>query len=292
VSDFRLQDLRQRIDSYLLSRGGEPEPLTVQEYFTLVLGGIARSIDSGDYGISAVLAFAHDGVEVISMGRNSMLSTHDPLGHAEVDAIRGLRDFLRSGQDERRRTMSPWTDVRSAAFRDTRTFVRPVPRDHPEGLRLFTSLEPCPMCTVAIMNSAIREVYIACADEFGGALSSERLAGLPAIWPEMARIQRTRTVCLSEPSAGGSDRTDGVPDDPASGGPTLSAALVGLLRDSFRLTKDDRDGTVAGGVLLTPGAEQALPPLLETLAQTPAAPGTGQGPTSRGGTRSLSSLLA
>lgn len=66
------------------------------------------------------------------------------------------------------------------------------PRYAMEGLVLYTSVEPCPMCLARIINSGLKKVYYASADETGG--MAKRLGGLPPFWQNMA------AGMVSEPS--------------------------------------------------------------------------------------------
>ena len=59
------------------------------------------------------------------------------------------------------------------------------PRIHKKGLVLYTSIEPCPMCTARIINSGIKKVYYAAADDSGG--MGHRMEGLPPYWQALAQ---------------------------------------------------------------------------------------------------------
>ena len=78
--------------------------------------------------------------EIIGTGRNRCLEKHDATAHAEVEAIREA----------------------SAAVGDWRL----------DGCTLFVTLEPCPMCTGAIMNARIRTVVFGARDPVKGACGS------------------------------------------------------------------------------------------------------------------------
>jgi tRNA(adenine34) deaminase len=54
-----------------------------------------------------------------------------------------------------------------------------------EGLILYTSLEPCPMCLARIITSGIKKVYYLAPDANGGMV--HRYKSLPPIWQEIAR---------------------------------------------------------------------------------------------------------
>ena len=78
--------------------------------------------------------------EVIGRGRNRCMEKHDATAHAEMEAIREA----------------------SAAVGDWRL----------DGCTLFVTLEPCPMCAGAIMNSRIRHVVFGARDAVKGACGS------------------------------------------------------------------------------------------------------------------------
>ncbi len=53
-----------------------------------------------------------------------------------------------------------------------------------DGLVLYTSVEPCPMCLARIINSRISKTYYAAPDPTGG--MAQRMANLPPFWQELA----------------------------------------------------------------------------------------------------------
>ena len=59
------------------------------------------------------------------------------------------------------------------------------PRDHMKGIVLYTSVEPCPMCMARIINSGIKKVYYAAADDNGGI--GNGMKNLPVFWQKMAQ---------------------------------------------------------------------------------------------------------
>ena len=78
--------------------------------------------------------------EVIGRGRNRCIEKHDATAHAEMEAIREA----------------------SSAVGDWRL----------GGCTLYVTLEPCPMCAGAIMNSRIRHVVFGARDAVKGACGS------------------------------------------------------------------------------------------------------------------------
>jgi tRNA(Arg) A34 adenosine deaminase TadA len=173
--------------------------------------------------------------ELISVGRNAILSSRDPLGHAEINAVRGIQSLfasLRTGEPQRAR---PWTgELPSGPAAASTVFFRRSPTELPPGgvqSLLYTSLEPCPMCTVALISSRIARVVVAAPDERGGALAPDRFARLPRAWSALASRQ-------------------GLTVDFAAGDGAVPADLIASLSHAFLDTKDARDAAVSEGVLL------------------------------------------
>lgn len=78
--------------------------------------------------------------KVIAAGRNTRESKRNPLGHAEIEAIKKAA-----------RKLKGW---------------------RLSGCTLYVTLEPCPMCAGAIINSRIDEVVFGAADPKAGAFGS------------------------------------------------------------------------------------------------------------------------
>ena len=93
---------------------------------------------------------------IIGRGRNRRRETGDATAHAEVEAIRQA----------------------CAALGDWRL----------EGCSIFVTLEPCPMCTGAIINARIPTVIFGAREELSGScgsvidLFSERYGHRPAVF--------------------------------------------------------------------------------------------------------------
>jgi tRNA(Arg) A34 adenosine deaminase TadA len=215
-------------------------PYSDLEYFTILLAAAEHARDAGDYGIAAALVIRDHDRELVSIGQNALLSSRDPLGHAEINAIRGVQSVLagpRTGLRPGQPRQAGQTPPNEAAVRPAwSAFVRPSPPGRraadPESV-LYTTLEPCPMCAVAIISSRIGRVVVATRDEQGGALAEGRLTDLPPAWSSLA-AQQGLVVELAE-----------------AGGPvSLPAKLIAELRGAFLDTKEARDAEVSQGVLL------------------------------------------
>jgi len=83
-----------------------------------------RAGDGGPFGALIV----RDG-KILGKGHNTVLKTHDPSAHAEVNAIRNACEFVKD--------------------------------HHLTGASLYTNFEPCPMCLGAIYWADIRQIFFA-----------------------------------------------------------------------------------------------------------------------------------
>ncbi len=100
-----------------------------------------KARDEGTFPIGAIIVAA-DG-SVVSRGRNRVFSSCDSTAHAEVDAIRKAGNVI--------------LHLESKKF---------IPKNE---LTLYTTCEPCPMCTGTIVLSLIKKVVWAANDKDIGA---------------------------------------------------------------------------------------------------------------------------
>ncbi len=91
--------------------------------------------DSGEVPIGAVVVDGEG--NIISRAHNQRESQSDPTAHAEIQALRTAG-----------KARGKW---------------------RMEGLTLFVTLEPCPMCAGAIVQSRIKKVVYGCDDPKAGA---------------------------------------------------------------------------------------------------------------------------
>jgi len=96
----------------------------------------AAEID-GEVPVGAVIV--RDG-EIIALGRNRVITDHDPTAHAEIVALRAA----------------------GLALGNYRL----------EGCDLYCTLEPCAMCAGAILHARIRRLVYAASDPKAGACGS------------------------------------------------------------------------------------------------------------------------
>ena len=116
-----------------------------RHYLEIALAQAEEAAAEGCLPIGAVI-LGPDG-QVLSLGRNRVATACDGTAHAEIDAIRRTGRFL----------------------------FEPPYRDQ---CTLFTSLEPCPMCTGAILVSHLGRVVWATNDTSFGGFRAMRDAGL------------------------------------------------------------------------------------------------------------------
>jgi tRNA(Arg) A34 adenosine deaminase TadA len=224
------QSLKERAQEYWNARLGSLPPQSAEEYFALLLDRALRAQEAGNGGISAALAVRCNGFEIISFGWNTVFSQRDPLGHAEVNAIRRLSDLVASPSGAAKRSIGSWTSVFQVLHSDQNIFIRRTGDTCCQSV-LYTTLEPCPMCTVALITAGVNSVLVAASDESTGALVSGRLDSLPATWLELARRQGLR-VCLSSSS-------------PADVSNFIPTELRSMLNETFLANREKLDSQIA-----------------------------------------------
>ena len=130
-----------------------------EEYMSLALELAREAAAKGAVPVGCVIA-GPDGA-VIGRGRNRREESGDATAHAELEAIRQA----------------------CAALGDWRL----------SGCTLFVTLEPCPMCTGAIINARIPTVVFGAREALSGScgsvidLFSERYGHRPAVYPGVLR---------------------------------------------------------------------------------------------------------
>ena len=159
---FDLTLIEKRINSYV------PDSRYPDDAFVLVtvreglLGGRERN-----GGIGACLVRKATG-KIIEQGHNRQ---YEPYFRSDLHAEMDLLDRY---EERMRKTRS--RDPKDPTFRNPRNM---------EGLVLYTSVEPCPMCLGRIINAGVKEVYYAAPDIEGG--MARRFQDLPPSWKNMAR---------------------------------------------------------------------------------------------------------
>lgn len=107
------------------------------DYMGLALEQAKAAYDVGEVPVGAVII---KNMEVVSVGHNLTEATNDPTAHAEIVAIRRACEAL-----------------------GTQRLT---------GCDMYVTLEPCAMCTGAIINARIRDLYIGAPDKKAGCCGS------------------------------------------------------------------------------------------------------------------------
>lgn len=126
-----------------------------EEYMSLALELAREAAAAGEVPVGCVIA--DQGGNVIGRGRNRRQERPDATAHAEMEAIREA----------------------CAALGDWRL----------SGCSLYVTLEPCPMCTGAIINARIPTLVFGARETISGScgsvidLFSENYGHRPAVYP-------------------------------------------------------------------------------------------------------------
>ena len=121
--------------SSIIEEGGEP--MTDEMYMHEALRLAQEAALEGEVPVGCVIV---DGDRIVGRGRNRRETAKNALAHAELEAI-----------DEACRTLGGWRLWRCT---------------------MYVSLEPCPMCTGAIINSRIARLVYGAADLKAGSCGS------------------------------------------------------------------------------------------------------------------------
>ncbi len=108
-----------------------------KEYMQIAYNEAKKAAELGEVPVGAVIV--KDG-QIVSVAKNNREETGDATGHAEIVAIRNACESL-----------GGW---------------------HLSECTLYVTLEPCPMCMGAIINSRIKRVVFAAKDAKAGACGS------------------------------------------------------------------------------------------------------------------------
>ena len=125
-----------------------------EEFMQYAIELAGRAAQEGEVPVGCVIVDSEG--NIIGRGRNRREAKHDATAHAEIEAIR-----------EACRQLGDW---------------------RLEGCSIYVTLEPCPMCTGAIINSRIPKVVFGAREEnFGSCgsvidLFSERYGHKPAVF--------------------------------------------------------------------------------------------------------------
>lgn len=108
-----------------------------RKFMDLAIIRAKRAAEDGEVPVGAVIV---KNGEVIAAGRNRREKTHNATAHAEIEAIQKACEAL-----------GDW---------------------RLDDCEMYVTLEPCPMCSGAIINSRIKTVIFGAYDTKAGALGS------------------------------------------------------------------------------------------------------------------------
>ncbi len=109
------------------------------EFMDMALAEARAAAKAGEVPVGAVLVDGATG-KVVATAHNRVERDHDPTAHAEMLAIRAA--------------------------------ARRLGEKRLEGLDLYVTLEPCPMCATAIAFARLRRVYWGASDPKGGGVEN------------------------------------------------------------------------------------------------------------------------
>ncbi|MBN1566910.1 MAG: nucleoside deaminase [Acidobacteria bacterium] len=153
-------EIEKRINSY------SPDRRYPDDAFILVTVQEAlAAFKEHNGGVGACLVQESTG-QVVERGHNRQFNPifRSDL-HAEMDLLTRYEERVKA-----RRADNP-------------TAPQTVQRKY-DGMVLYTSVEPCPMCLSRIINARLKKVYYAVADPTGG--MAQKIQNLPVFWQELA----------------------------------------------------------------------------------------------------------
>lgn len=108
----------------------------INKYMNLALSEALKAYSKGEVPIGAVIVSSNN--EILAKTHNLVESKKNPLCHAEILAIEKA--------------------------------CKKINEKYLMGASIFITLEPCPMCAMAISLAKIKNIYFASLDEKGGAV--------------------------------------------------------------------------------------------------------------------------
>lgn len=184
TDDKAYRDLVSKAIKYLF-HSPEREPAkahTTQWYFEQLLTKAIETRTRGNYGISACVVIKTPGTEdqpgqeLIIYGQNGMVDPGHPHAHAEMHAISNVYKLLQA---------SDLKTVLDQLINEGLVTIN-LYDGNEQSVTLYTTLEPCPMCTVgAVVNPGIKSVVIGAFDEKAGGLDGKRGQPLRSLWADM-----------------------------------------------------------------------------------------------------------
>lgn len=154
-----------------------------------------------NYGIGSITILKWKGMIYEFRGRNAMVSGYGLRDHAEARALeRAVAHFAKlRGKIVKEVEDEDLDDVKPDADYAVQT---PYCKSLPDGLHVYGTLEPCPMCMVMMLNAGVkRSISLAKDGELqplngrivsnGAALATDdKFTGAPAVWQYIRNRQR------------------------------------------------------------------------------------------------------
>lgn len=146
-----LNELEREVISFI------PNPKYPHDKFIIItLQEAIAAAKEGNFGVGAVLV--RENGEIIQRGHNHVFRPYFRSDlHAEMAVITKFEERFRN-------------------------------IERLEGIILFSSLEPCPMCFERLITSGVKKIYYAAIDKNGGMV--HRLKYMPQAWAKLAKRQK------------------------------------------------------------------------------------------------------
>jgi len=189
MHDPAYKSFATRVNAYLADSPAR-DPYSHEEVFAELLQRGLEARRTGNYGIAAAYRVRSGGVELTAYGQNRMVSLGDPHAHAEMQAVQEAVKLLQTPASKLKsyfnaQQASGGLKLRAAPTKKTETI-------------LYTTLEPCPMCTVGcVVNTGVTRVVIAHADPLAGQLNHNSETGLSPLWDETLKSHGTEVEYAS-----------------------------------------------------------------------------------------------
>ncbi len=114
-----------------------------EHYMREALKEARKSFEAGEVPVGAIVVYRQ---KVIGRAHNQMEILRDPTAHAEMIALTQAAEALSQGKRDHRGSL--------------------------EGATLYVTMEPCPMCAGALVNTKVKEVVFGIPDIKAGACGS------------------------------------------------------------------------------------------------------------------------
>lgn len=159
---LELGEIESQVNAYIPGKSCPDDPFVL-----VTLQEAIAAIREGNGGIGACLVREATG-EIVERGHNRQYEPYFRSDlHAEMDLLTRYEEKVRG----RRQGVGIPTGVQRKM----------------EGLVLYTSLEPCPMCLTRLINAGVKKVYFGAPDPTGG--MARKIRNLPSFWQDRASGQ-------------------------------------------------------------------------------------------------------